>query len=841
MPSLNRTEAADRARLLDVHEYTIELDLTRGAETFWSSTTVRFGCREPGASTFVEVRPAALRRVVLNGRELDPDTLSDNRLPLTELAADNELLVEADMRYSRTGEGMHRFVDPADGEVYLYAQSCADDGQRIFACFDQSDLKATFTVSVTAPEEWTVIGNTPATRVAPGRWECERTKPLSTYLITLVAGPYHSVYSEHDGIPLGLHCRRSLGPYLDADTDEMFTITGQCFDRFHELFGIRYPFGKYDQAFVPEFNAGAMENPGCVTFRDEFVFRSAVTETERETRAMVIAHEMSHMWFGDLVTMRWWDDLWLNESFAEYMGHRATAEATRFTSTWTSFSVGRKVAGYAADQRPSTHPIVGDVPDVAHGVLSLDSITYPKGASVLRQLTAWLGDDVFLAGIRDHFERNAYGNASLADLLDALQRASGRDLSTWAEVWLNQPQVNTVRPLVEVDAEGRYTSVVIEQSAPAEFPVLRPHRLGVGLYDVADGKAVLRDRLEVDLDPDSDGGRTPVPALTGVSAPDLLLLNDGDLDYVKVRLDPASLERLTEVLPRVADPLARALLWNAAWDMTRDAELPAREYVTLVAAGLRTEDEVALVETLLNHGRVAVYRYVDPDYRPTALAELIDACRDLLAAAEPGSGGQLAAARGFARLASGDADLETLRGWLDGVRVPDGLAIDVELRWSVLRRLVTLGRAGTAEIDAELRADSTAMGEKSAAECRAALPDPAAKERAWESLACDPDASNYVIEAVALGFWQPEQQELTAPFVARFFTDMAESARLRSPWMILLAGLYGYPMSAIEPETVQLAEELLARDDIDPALRRAVVDQNDEVRRALVVRARDGA
>ncbi|MGE5828675.1 MAG: aminopeptidase N, partial [Micromonosporaceae bacterium] len=686
MPSLTRDEAVARAELLQVRGYEIELDLTEAAtaEGFESPTTVRFTAARPGAETFVELRPLQLHEVRLNGRALDSAELSENRLPLPDLAAENELVVRARMAYSNTGEGLHRFVDPEDGLTYLYAEAFLDEAQRMFACFDQPDLKAPVTLRVTAPTGWEVAGNGAGRETSPGRWEFATTEPLATYFVTLVAGPYHVRRDEHDGIPLGLYCRRSLAAHLDKDADEIFGLTRGSLDRFHELFSVRYPFGKYDQAFVPEFNAGAMENPGCVVFREEFIFRSAVTDAEREQRSLVIAHEMAHMWFGDLVTMRWWDDLWLNESFAEYMGYRVTVESSRFTDAWTGFAAGRKSWGYAADQSPSTHPVAPeDVPDAGLALLNFDGISYAKGASVLRQLVAWIGDDAFLAGVRAHFAAHAFGNATLADLLDALAAVSGRDVRTWADVWLRRPQVNTLRPQVSIDPSGNYTEVAVVQSADPNYPTLRPHRIGVGVYaGEASGPVTRRYQVALDLDPDIDNGRTVATALAGVAAGDLLLLNDGDLTFAKIRFDERSRTGLPQTLPRLADPLARAVVWSAVADATRDAEMPAREFVTLCAAALPTENQVAVFEDVAQFAQLrAIARYLPAAEQPAARAVLAEVCRTAMAAAEPSSGGQLAAARWLARFAGVD-DAAQLRAWLDGDRVPDGLRLDPDLRWT---------------------------------------------------------------------------------------------------------------------------------------------------------------
>jgi len=876
MPSLTRVAAAERAALLDVESYAIDLDVTGAGPTFRSTTEIRFRCATPGATSFVEIRPERLYGVRLNGVELDPAALVDNHFPLPGLRAENTLVVEAEMAYSNTGEGLHRFVDPADDNVYLYAMSAVDNAQRIFACFDQPDLKAPVTLAVSAPAGWIVAGNGElAATPAPGRWEFAPTPPLATYVVTLVAGPYHVLRTEHDGVPLGLYCRRSLAEHLDREAEEIFTVTRQCLDRLHELFGVRYAFGTYDQAFVPEFNMGAMENPGLVTLRDDYVFRSAVTEDERERRATVIAHEMAHMWFGDLVTLRWWDDLWLNESFAEYFGTRVTAEATRFDRAWTTFGLRRKAWGYAADQRPSTHPVApAEVPDAAQALTNLDGISYAKGAAVLRQLVAWLGDEAFLAGLRTFFTDHRFGNATLADLLAALARASGRDLGGWAEVWLRQPQVNTLRVEVRRDDDGRYAEVAIVQSAPAGYPVLRPHRIGIGLYDasgaaeadeptpevpVADqtapGRPVVggvspgdagrripgvrrRDRFEVDLDPAADRGRTVLTRLAGEPAARLVLPNDGDLTFAKIRLDPDSVAAVPELLPGLADPLARAVLWGETLDAVTDADRPVSALVELVEAALPVETEVIVVRDVLTLARSLIDRYLDREARAAALVRLAGACDRLLAGAEPGSSMQLTAVRG---LIGTTRDTGRLAGWLAGADVPAGLAVDADLRWSVLLRLAVLGAVGETEIAAEQARDPSATGAERAAECRAALPDPEAKSRAWQAVMKDTTLSNRLVMANATGFWQPEQVDLTASFVERYFVEVVEAAGHRTPWVADRVAVAAYPRYAVAERTRELAAALLARPDLPVGLRRAVIDADDDLGRALRSRIRWGA
>ena len=850
MPSLTRTEAADRAALLAVDEYHLDLDLTGATgDGFRSVTTIRFRAVEPDAGTFAEVRPARLRSARLNGRELDPSTLCDGRLPLPGLAGENELIVDADMAYSNTGEGLHRFVDPADGRTYLYQMSFLDHAPRLFACFDQPDLKAPVTLRVTAPPDWEVAGNGRPAAAAAGRWEFARTEPLATYFVTLVAGPYHVLREKHDGVPLALYCRRSLAQHLNKDADEVFEITRNCLDRFHELFGVRYPFGDYGQAFVPEFNAGAMENPGLVTIRDDFIFRSAVTDSERELRAMTIAHEMAHMWFGDLVTMRWWDDLWLNESFAEYLGVRVTAEATRFRDSWTTFAIKRKSWGYAADQRPSTHPVAPEeVTDAAEALLNFDGISYAKGAAALRQLVAWLGEEAFLAGLRGHFAAYRFGNATLSDLFSRLTSAGGRDLTAWARAWLQRAQVNTLRAEVRTDGAGRYASVVIRQTAPPDHPTLRPHRLGVGVYDLDGGAASPASRasrasqasqasrrlgVEVEIAP---AALSPVPALAGVPVGDLLLINDGDLTYAKVRLDDASAAAVPRALPALTDPLARAVLWVSTLDSVTDAERPVSDLVELVVTALPTETNVMIVEDVLRLTRLIVDRYLPPAGRAAALARLAHGCELLLSGAEPGGSLQLAAARTLiTAVGPGEG---RLADWLAGVGVPGGLAVDADLRWRARYRQVVLGEGDAEAIAGELAGDRSATGEQWAARCRAATPEAEAKRRAWDVLVADTSLSARLVEETARGFWQPEQADLIEEYVPRYFADMPAAFGRRTTWVAEQVARLAYPMIAVRRSTRDAAVALLARGDLPPGLRRAVVDSDDDLGRALTARTR---
>jgi len=844
--NLTQAEAAERSRLLDIIAYDISLDLSpagqpAGGRTFRSVTEVRFRCAEPGASTFIEVAADSIRSATLNGNPVDLSGWSaETGLTLTGLAAENTLVVDADFAYSNSGQGLHRSVDPVDGETYLYSQFETADAQRVFACFDQPDLKSVYTWHVTVPAHWRAVSNMPVAREeVTGETKTvhfAESVRMSTYVTAICAGPYHEVRDRHDGIDLGVFCRASMAQHLDAD--DILLITKQGFDFFHANFGMRYPLPKYDQLWVPDFNAGAMENFGCVTHAEShYLFRSQVTDFEYEQRANTILHELAHMWFGNIVTMRWWNDLWLNESFAEWASHWANTEATRFSNAWTTFLSVRKNWGYRQDQLSSTHPVYCEMPDLASVEVNFDGITYAKGASVIKQLVAYVGRDAFLTGLRSYFARYAWGNATFDDLLSELEVASGRELRKFAAQWLETAQVNTLRPEISVGPDGRYEQVEVRQEAPAEHPTLRTHRIGVGLYDLVDGRLVRRDRIELDV----TGERTEIPALRGVRVPDVLLLNDDDWTYAKLRLDEASMSTVVRHITAFDSPLPRALCWSAAWDMTRDAELAARDYLALVLTGLPAENSVNLVTQTLRQAVGALTWYADPDWAPTGWAELARTARAALAAAEPGSGLQLAWARTYATAARSDEELAVLRGWLDGVEVPDGLTIDTELRWTLLSALVANGAAGEPEIAAELDADRTATGEREAAHARALIPTAENKARVWAELTGAEPLPNWLNRALLQGFQHPAQEELTAPYATRYF-DVVEriwASRDSEPAQEFV--FLAYPSHQISQETIATTDAWLARPEPPAPLRRLVAEGRDGVQRALRARARDAA
>jgi aminopeptidase N len=843
--NLTRIEAQERRSIVDTHEYDVRLDLTRGDEVFGSVTTVRFAATE-GASTFIDLIARTVNAVTLNGRSLDPaEVFADSRIALDGLVAENELVVDADCEYTNTGEGLHRFVDPVDGEAYLYTQFEVPDSRRVFTVFEQPDLKAEFTFTVTAPAAWKVVSNSPTPEpreVGDGvaEWSFPATPRISSYITALIAGPYESTFSEltsADGrvVPLGVYARKSLWQYLDADY--VFDKTRQGFSYYEEKFGFPYPFAKYDQLFVPEFNAGAMENAGAVTFTETYVFRSKVTDAVKERRVLTILHELAHMWFGDLVTMKWWNDLWLNESFAEWASTIATAEATEWEAAWTTFNAMEKTWAYRQDQLPSTHPVVAEINDLEDVQVNFDGITYAKGGSVLKQLAAWVGIEQFFAGVGAYFQKHQWSNTEVGDLLAELETTSGRDLGEWAKKWLETAGVNTLSPLIEQDDHGSLTRFAIVQTAPSDYPTIRPHRLGVGFYSLDKAGRLERvHRVELDV----DGDRTEVPELRGIRRPDLILLNDDDLAYAKIRLDERSLATAIAHLKDIADPLARSLVWGAAWDQTRDAEASATDYIDLVLRNIGSETESTTVRTTLAQLQLAANSYVAPSTREAARARVADGLWELAKAATAGSDSQLQFVTAFASAAATPAHVETVRSLRDGDTVLEGLEIDTDLSWQLLVALAAGGAVTAADIDAAHAADNTAKGGEFAAQAKAALPTVEAKKEAWNSLVDSADAPNTIVRSAALGFTHPATVDVLTEFVQPYFDMLLPIWESRSYQIAqyLIVGLYPAALANTQLRDATRAW-LSAHKDAAPALRRLVSENLAGVERALAVQERD--
>ncbi|QKT06950.1 aminopeptidase N [Gordonia sp. X0973] len=846
-PNLTRDQAAARRDVLTDVAYRIDLDLTDGngkpgETTFRSTTTITFGAR-PGSETFVDLVAPQLISATLNGAALPVDGYDEEvGLALSGLAEHNELVVVADCAYSNTGEGLHRFVDPTDGAVYLYSQFETADAKRMFACFDQPDVKAVFDVTVKAPADWQVVSNgatasTTADDDGSATHVFATTPLLSTYLVALIAGPYShwaDAYSdEHGTIDLRLFCRASLAEHMDAD--RLFTETKQGFDFYHRNFGVPYAFGKYDQLFVPEFNAGAMENAGAVTFLEDYVFRSRVTNYLYERRAETVLHEMAHMWFGDLVTMRWWDDLWLNESFATFASVLCQADATQYKNAWTTFANVEKSWAYRQDQLPSTHPVAADIPDIAAVEVNFDGITYAKGASVLKQLVAYVGLEPFLAGLRDYFAAHKFGNATFDDLLAALERSSGRDLSDWGAQWLKTTGINVMRPDFEIGGDKTFTrfTIVQEGAAPGAGET-RVHRMKVGVYATDDdGKLVRTSVVELDV----DGERTDVPDLVGTAAGELVLLNDDDLTYASVRLDPASLMVATERIADIADPMPRTLIWSAAWEMTRQAEMTARGFVDLVSRGIAAETEIGVVQRVLLQATTALDSYADPQWAastgwPAFAARLLELARG----AEAGSDHQLAFVNTLLTGVTFDDQHAVLRGLLDGDDPAShglaGLSVDTDLRWRIVKALAAAGVVDVAEIDAELQRDPTAAGNRNAEAAKAARPTVEAKAAAWEAAMGDDSLANITVRSITEGFVRPGQGALLAPYAEKYFATVADVWARRSSEVAQTVVIGLYPGWDISDDGLAKADAFLGADH-PPALRRLVLEGRDSVARAL--------
>jgi len=846
--NLTRDEARQRAATVQTQSYEVRLDLTTGPEVFRAETTVRFTAT-PGADTFIDLIAREVHSVDLNGTALDPaEVFADSRLALPDLAAENVLTIVSDQLYMNTGEGLHRFVDPVDGEVYLYSQFEVPDSRRMYPVFEQPDLKATFAFTVTAPARWQVVSNQPTPAPAPNgekdgeaiaTWAFEPTPVMSSYITALIAGPYRVVRSEltsSDGrtIPLGVFCRESLGEYLDADY--IFEKTREGFAFFEREFDYPYPFDKYDQIFAPEYNMGAMENAGAITFTEAYVFRSQVTDAMRERRVVTILHELAHMWFGDLVTMRWWNDLWLNESFAEYMSTLGVAEATEWSDCWTTFVASEKSWAYRQDQLPSTHPIVAPIRDLEDVLVNFDGITYAKGASVLKQLVAWVGREPFMRGVHDYFVKHHHGNTELSDLLVELEARSGRELGSWSEKWLETAGVNTLRPVFELDPSGAYASFSIEQTAAKDHPTLRPHRIAVGLYALSGGSVSRVERIELDV----DGPTTAVPELGGIAQPDLLLLNDDDLSYAKIRLDERSLDTAVEHLGGIEDSLARSLVWGTLWDQTRDAELPASRFVDVVLAHVAAETNSTTLRTLIGQLVLAASSYVAPARREATLERVADALWRLSLDAEPGGDAQFQFVKAFAQLAATDEQLDRVLALLEERTPITGLDIDTDLGWELLISLAAGGRADDAEIEAALADDRTATGQQSAAHAHAAINTSEAKAAAWTSVFDRAGVPNAIIRATGRGFLRAHDLALLEPFVDRFFDELLGIWNSRSHAIVeeIVDGFYPAPLAGA-PLRERTSAWLDANADAPPALRRMIVEHLAGVDRALEAQAAD--
>ncbi len=856
--NITRAEAEQRSTVVRVNAYRVLVDVTDGAtdepgKTFSSRTEMDI--RAEGPATHLDLIAESVTEATLDGQPMAVDEFDGYRLPLPEMEpGDHTVVVDAVCRYSITGEGLHRFVDPADSRIYLYSQFETADARRMYATLEQPDQKATFQLSVLAPGHWEVISN--SARVQPvevadgiGRWDHAPTPPVSTYITALVAGEYHVVESEirsvEKTLPAAIACRRSVAEFLDAD--RIMETTQRGFEVFEGAFGVPYAFDSYDQVFVPEFNAGAMENAGCVTFRDEYLFRFRVTAREMESRDNTILHELAHMWFGDLVTMSWWDDLWLNESFAEWASHYAAEEiSTRYDTgadPWASFSNERKAWAYLQDQLSTTHPIAADMGDLEKVEQNFDGITYAKGASVLKLLVSFVGEVAFRAGVSQYFRKHAWGNTTLRDLLVELEDTSSRDLSWFTGQWLETAGVNTLRADFDVDGDGNFTRFAIEQTATRDHPTLRRHRLGIAIFALNDGELRRAHTVELDV----EGASTEVEELVGVHRGDVVLVNDGDLTYAKVRFDTGSAAALVENIAGLTDPLARAVTWSSFWDSVRDGDIPAADFVSLALRGIDSETDMAATATVLSQAAVCSGRFMAPELRADANARLASGLARLLQRAEAGSDKQVIIAKALIGVTRSDTAVELVRGWLDGEEVPSGLAIDTGMRWSIVAALARVGAVGAPMIDEELERDNTSAGAERAAGAKAGLPDAEHKAEAWRRATQDPDVPNETHRSIAMGFWHLGQESVTAPYADEYLEMLGAISRREGQWAERGYAAIGtvlrwlFPDPLITDELVERFEAWLTDNEPTQQVQRSLSERLDEARRALLCQERSRA
>jgi aminopeptidase N len=844
MPGVNisRSESQERSRHIAVESYDVFLDVSQDADTFIAKSSVVFTCNLPGYETFIDAVATRIITATLNGQVIDTSSFDGQSVFLKNLAKDNVLVIEAEVAYSKTGEGLQKSVDPADGEIYLYSQGETAHIRKMYPCFDQPNLKAIFNLSVLTPKHWQALSNSPV-KEEIGEGEFKRTKFLptpriSTYITAFVAGPYHHVHDEYMGekvVPLGIYCRKSLAD--DLDPEEIFQHTKEGFAYFEKTFGLAYPFEKYDQVAVVDFNWGAMENSGVVTFREEIlVFRSRVTDRNRQARAHVILHEMAHMWFGNMVTMGWWDDLWLNESFAEWTSYLALVEGTRFKQGWASFISEGKSWAYTQDQLITTHPIAVDMPDIESVNANFDGISYAKGSSVMHQLCAYVGRENFIEGLQKYFKKYAWKNTQLSDLLTELQSTSGRDLGAWSKTWLRTSGINTLHPVLEI-ADGVYKKVSIKQdvpTVPAGSTEIRPHYTSIGLFDLQSGKLVLRKSVEFDI----TGANTEVAELAGEPVADLLLINDRDYAYSKIRFDERSLSTLQTNLGKITDHVARVICWVAIWDMWRDGEITTTNFSKMVLEGLKSEELITIVSGLGNDVISAVEHNSSPKNRADLREEIATGLLGIVQGAKPESDIQLQLARIFAALARTPEHIQFIRTMLDGGLA--GLKVDRDLRWYFVNILVDRDAFTQKELDAVLAEDKTLTGETSHAQAMASFPTKEAKASTWKSLMND-DLSSYKRLALHRGFMRIGQEELLKDYVDPYFDSLLDmwnssSYEVSSSNVEML-----YPRYIITQEVLDKTDAWLGGvgKGAPDTLRRLVSEGRDSLARALRVQQKD--
>jgi aminopeptidase N len=808
--SLTRAEAEERFALLEVERYDVAVDL-RGlfeGEVLEATSTVTFRCHQPGASTFVDCT-GEITHATLNGVDLDPTTASVGRLPLPDLRADNVLVVSSRQSDTRSGHGIQRTVDASDKLVYLWTTFEPDHARRAFASFDQPDLKAVHAFTISAPDTWTVTSNSPHTAVDElpdgGRvWHFADTPRLSTYVTVFNAGPFYEIRERRGDHDLGLYCRQSLKHLLDRDAAELFELTEQGLAWFGEKFGAPFPQEKYDQVFVPDMG-GAMENWGCVTYGDGLLFRSTPTHSQRLTLASILLHEMAHMWFGDLVTMKWWNDLWLNEAFATWASTWAAVGATKYRDGWATSLAGGKLEGYRVDMGPASHPIRGDVPDVSQAMANFDAISYQKGQAVLKQLSAFVGEDAFLAGLQAYFRDHAWGNTRLEDLIGAVGTAAGEDLSGWESAWLDRAGTDTL------SLEG---STLTATGPDGEAP--RPHRLDIGCY-AEDGDGGLRHVADVAVR--TDGTETAVT----LPDSDLRIVNDHDLTFAAARTDPASLDLMLRSAGALPDAVSRALAVATAYDMLVKSELSSDDALTCVLGVLETETVTGVVEPFLRLASLIAGFYTPVDRMAEQRSRVADRAAVIARAGDELQQGALYALASNATTAEHFAQLDK------------AAADNIGLAWRVAASRAARGEYDPEVVEELLERDPDPDAAMSGLIVRASRNLAEAKEEAWHALYVEQSVpAGLIMGTLIHAFWRPDQREVLLPFTSRY---LEEIPKLAGGGMLKVFGLIlGMFPGVGDQEFLDAATAMARTDGVDPTVRAALLGGVDTLVRGLRAR-----
>lgn len=854
MQILTRDEAAHRAAQLDVSAIDVVVDVRdaqkESVATYPVSSTLTMTSR--GERSFIDIA-GEVTGVFLNGQahafEDDEDRVWVSGLPVGESFT---LEIRALARYSRSGEGLHRYVDPEDAEVYLYTQFEPNDAHRAWPCIDQPDVKPEWTFHVIAPAQWVVSSNGAEIRSEPVdgeevvRHDFSATRPLSSYITAIVAGPWAVIDGGtwsggasdggHTDLALRLLCRRTLARYLDAQ--DVFEVTRAGLDFYHERYGVTFPWGSYDQIYVPEYNLGAMENPGCITFNENYISRSTPTFAERQRRANTTLHEMCHMWFGDLATPAWWDDLWLKESFAENQGASAIATATRYVGEWANFAMNRKIWAYTQDQMPTRHPIAADIPDVAAAKTNFDGITYAKGASVLKQLVAWVGQDAFYEGTRRYFQKHQFGATCLHDLLEALEEASGQELETWKSAWLDTSGPSTLFATRAIDGAGAISDFTLHQSAQACGGVLRPHRVTVSTWRVAGGKLEQTRVFDVRI----EGERTlidPDGVLSGSGSAalvDLVVVNDDDLTYAIARLDERSTDVALAYVATIDAPITRAVVWASLWNAVRDGLLDPRRFIDAVLTAVPAEREPTIRDRLVLFVAEALSSFL-PGRARVGVHDRVMATMLRLSKETTDADARRTYTRAFIAEFSargGDNYAETVKGlaWAD----------DPDIAWRARRALSARGIVHEETIDQWRDADGSGEAARMSAEALSSLPEESARRRAWESVYAD-SLSNDLLTATLAGLqassWEGESGVETAlSRIRAYWETHTIGMALRYANGVLALGIDIDREGSVEQSVCLLRSWLEENADAPAQLRRIIIEHLDSFERCERVQRR---